>query len=228
MKFLLYLFLFISSNSIAQKLPLSYYVEPAKPKEDRLIGVVLDIEVFEDVRKANEEPLFFEKGRSPKYKGRDVCINSEKFYTKPAVNIQATEMLAKHLNSLNVYDSVIAGNLSKATYYLKGKLSKLWILQEYPDEELSGVSVFGAIGSNGTVGILMPATASIEIQELKLYNSKNELVKDFGNLSRYYDFKWEVDPQCVCAHNAMNQKLKIFNTELSGMIEAAIRENSAQ
>lgn len=202
-----------------------YHKQPAA--NEKLPGVVIDIERFVDERRANQDSLFFKKRPMTKIDGRKVCINAERFYTDVPVNKQVTAMLSFHMRYSHVYDTVITNHKDSADYYITGRLTRFEIIQDFPVEAAVAQEMFGLIGYMATRNVKTQASAIIEIQDLMLMHKDGGQIKNFGNITGTYSGQWPADAECICGYHNIGDRLKDYFEEVSAMVykEISLQES---
>ena len=195
------------------------YKKIAPTNNTKLSSFVFDIETFDDDRDdPNASVDFLINERMQRIDGRLYCVNSDYHYRKKTVPFQLTEVLSKHLMKKKVFKKVLINQKDSADFYITGKLIKFYGKQRISVKAIVGAQ-FGAIGALATMDTKSNSLFEIEMQELKLFNKKNELIKDYGNFKRTYEGEFKVDGHCWCAYENANKKLKDFYTDLTYAIE---------
>ena len=84
-------------------------------QDKKLSSIVLDIEDFIDKRKDSpDNKILFINDEQCGYEGRQVCINTERYYLKESVAHQAAHMLVEHLNKRNSFKIVVQNKKNPA------------------------------------------------------------------------------------------------------------------
>jgi len=189
------------------------------------IPISVCIKELEDIRQLDSANLLlFEKERQIRHEKKSICINSEKHYKKETVALQITQQITNHFNQIKLFDEVIFNDESQADYYITGKLSHFYGMQNFSMKALVG-SQFGLVGALMTSGVKTPAEIVIEIKDIALYDKGGNLVKEIGDYRKEYSEELHADGHCWCIYENINRKFKEFNdglaekinSELSGM-----------
>jgi len=185
-------------------------------------NIILDIEELIDKRKEKpENRILFNNSQIENLEGRQICINSEKYYKKEPVSRQVTRMLVTHLNKRKSFRKVVMGRKDTADYYVQGNLSGFYGRQGFSKAALAG-SQFGLIGALATAGLKTEGRIVFEISDLKIYNKNNQIVKDLGTFRKEYLGEFPVDGYCWCIYNNVNTQLKQYFSDLVATIETEI------
>ena len=211
-------------SSCKVNMPISYKVKDIQSNQDqKLSKIILDIEDFNDKRKDNaDNGILFANENMCKLDGQKFCINSEKYYRKEPVSQQITSLLVDHLKQRNSFKAVVKSKKDTADYYITGNLTKLYGKQAFSNAALVG-SQFGLIGAVATSGTKTKGKIMFEITDLKIYNKKNQVIKELGTYKKEYDEDFPVDGYCWCMYANVNAKLKDYFSEFISTLETEIK-----
>jgi len=182
------------------------------PKKNitKLGALVLDVEIFEDLRKSNlEDSALFNLPRTTKILDEKVCINSEQHYRKQPVNYQVSQIVSVYFRQQGIYKDVTFENKVTSDYYLTAKLKRFSGNQGFSSKAAVG-AYFGLIGALATANAKTKGKVEIELSDIKLFNKKGKLIKDLGRFKRTYEEDYPVDAYCWCIYANANEKLKAF------------------
>jgi hypothetical protein len=175
---------------------------------------------FEDGRKEfSDNNLLFEKDHDARIEGNLTCINSDRQYAKP-VPVQLQQTVADHLAKRSAFKTVTTDSNQPADFVLVGKLDRLYGLQGYSMKSAIG-SQFGLIGALLTMGAKTDGTIKIQLSNLKLLDSKGNLVKDLGTVEHSYEGSLPADGYCWNIYLNVNQQLKTTVDKLANAVEEA-------
>jgi phenylpyruvate tautomerase PptA (4-oxalocrotonate tautomerase family) len=192
-------------------------------QDQKLSKIIFDVEEFTDKRKdSSDNGIFYVNPRKCKLDGQQVCINSERHYKKEPVPRQITHMLVEHLNKKNSFKTVVMNKKDTADYYISGNLTKFYGKQGFSTAAAVGAQ-FGLIGALATAGAKTKGKIIFEITDLKIYDKKNQVVKDIGTFRKEYEGDFPADAYCWCIFDNVNAKLKEYFTELIGTIETELK-----
>ena len=211
-------------SSCKVNMPISYKVKDIQSSQDlKLSGIIFDIEQFNDKRKDNaDNGILYVNENLCKLDGQKFCINSEKYYRKEPVSQQITSLLVDHLKQRNSFKAVVKNQKDTADYYITGSLTKFYGKQAFSNAALVG-SQFGLIGAVATAGKKTKGKIMFEITDLKIYNKKNQLIKDLGTFKKEYEEDFPVDGYCWCMYSNVNTKLKNYFSEFISTLETEIK-----
>ncbi|MFT3753762.1 MAG: hypothetical protein QM800_13090 [Paludibacter sp.] len=211
-----------SSCTMNQKI--SYSTKDIETNHDtKLSTLVLDIEEFTDHRKDNpDNNVLFTRSKDASIDGKIKCINSEKNYKKEAVTLQLSRMLVEHLNLRNSFKKVVLNNKDTADYYIKGDLQNFYGNQKFSTAAAVGAQ-FGLIGALATAGVKTNGKIIFEINDLKIYDKNNQIVKIIGTFKREYTGDFPADAYCWCMFQNVNSKLKDYFSELIATVESEMQ-----
>ncbi len=212
---------FLSSCTINQRI--SYSTKDIKTNQDqKLSTLVLDIEEFTDHRKDNpDNDVLFTSSKDASIDGKIRCINSEKNYKKEPVTLQLSKMLVEHLNLRNSFKKAVLNNKDTADYYIKGDLRNFYGNQKYSTAAAVGAQ-FGLIGALATAGVKSDGKIVFEINDIKIYDRNNQIIKTIGTFKREYVGDFPADAYCWCMFQNVNIKLKDYFSELITTVESEI------
>lgn len=213
----------LSSCTINQKI--SYPTKDIKGNQNqKLSALVLDIEEFSDHRKNNpDNEILFTSSKQTTIDRKSRCINSEKNYKNETVTLQLTRMLAEHMNSRNTFSKVVINNKDTADYYIKADLRSFFGKQAFSTAAAVGAQ-FGLIGALATAGVKSDGKITFEINDIKIYNKKNQIVKTIDSFKREYQGDFPADAYCWCIFRNVNDKLKDYYSELISTVETEIEK----
>ncbi len=181
---------------------------------------MLDVEIFEDVRKSNsEDSVLFTRPKATKILKEKVCINSEQHYKKKPVNYQVSQIISDYFRQQEIYKAVTFDKKDTSDYYLTAKLKRFYGNQSFSTAAAVGAQ-FGLIGALATANTKTKGKIEIELSDIRLFDKKDKLIKELGNFKRTYEEDYHVDGYCWCIYFNVNDKLKIFTGEFSQLIES--------
>jgi hypothetical protein len=190
---------------------------------------MLGVKIFDARRDVPENESFFGKSRQLWINDTCFCLNAERYYRRDSAIWQITDMLAYHIEKTGLFKTTVRNDVV-LDYYLTGKLKYFYSIQEFSQEAATAMllgGVFGgligsAIAGAATSGIKKPAYIIIEINDLALFNSNDEIVAYFGDVKEEYYEEMRADADCLQVYNNINKKLKIFNTQLIEQLKEAV------
>ena len=153
-------------------------------QDEKLSTLVIDIEEFTDHRKDNpENEILFTNSKQISVDGKSKCINSEKNYKNEPVTRQLTQMLVNHMNLRNSFNKVVMNNKDTANYYIKADLRNFYGKQTFSSKAAVGAQ-FGLIGALATAGVKTPGKIIFEMNDVKIYNKDNQVIKTIESFKR--------------------------------------------
>jgi len=196
----------------------------SKKNNSKLSALVLDVEIFEDLRKSNiEDSALFTKPRATKILNERVCINSEQHYKKKPVNYQVSQLISDYFRQQGIYKVVTFNKKDTSDYYLTAKLKRFYGNQRFSTAAAVGAQ-FGLIGALATANTKTKGKIEIELSDIKLFDKNGKLIKGVGNFKRTYEEDYHVDGYCWCIYFNVNDKFKFFTGEFSQLIESSLSE----
>ena len=190
--------------------------------EKNLAEVVFDIEYFLDKRNETiDNMILFANPKNTKIDGINACVNSERHYKKSPVTVQFVETLNKHLIKRNTFKRALVNKKDSADFYITASLFQFSSKQVLSNAAVVGAQ-FGLIGALATANTKSYGKIVIELKDIKLFNAKDELVKDLGKFRKEYEGDFHADANCWCAYDNINTKLKEYNSEFINLIEKEI------
>jgi hypothetical protein len=111
------------------------------------------------------------------------------------VTIQLTNIFVKHLKTRTAFKDMVINKKDTADFYITGNLTKLYGKQVFSTVAAVGAQ-FGLIGAIATAGAKTKGQIIFEISDLKIYNRKNEIVKNIGTFRRIYEGDFFGDAYC--------------------------------
>jgi hypothetical protein len=207
--------------------PITYKTKDIQKNADqKLSEFILDVEVFSDKRKdSTSNQILFTNPKQCKIDGKQTCINSESHYKKSPATVQLTNMFVQHLKARTAFKNVYVNKKDTADFYISGNLTKLYGKQGFSTAAAVGAQ-FGLIGAVATAGAKTKGQIIFEITDLKIYNRKNEIIKNIGTYRKVYEDDFHADAYCWCIYDNINLKLKEYFTELITEVESSIRSTN--
>lgn len=217
-------FIALFSSCVMNK-PIAYSVTSIQKNTDtKLSGIILDVELFTDKRKDSVlNGVLFVEDKECFVGDTRACINAEKHYKTIPAATQITNMFVKHLKARKSFKGVVMNRRDTADFYVSGNLTKFYGQQEFSTNALVGAQ-FGLIGAIATAGAKTRGMIIIEMTDVKIYNSKNEVIKDIGIYRKVYEDDFHADAYCWCMYDNINLKLKDYFDELVVEVETSIKQ----
>lgn len=193
--------------------------------DDKLSNLVIDIEEFTDHRRDNpNNEILFVKSKQTSVEGKQKCINSEKNYKNEPVTRQLTQILVNHMNLRNSFKKVVLNKKDTANYYIKADLRNFYGTQNFSTKAAIGAQ-FGLIGAVATAGVKTEGKIIFEINDIKIYDKNNQIIKTIESFKREYEGDFPADAYCWCIFQNVNTKLKEYFSEFITTVETEIKNN---
>jgi hypothetical protein len=187
------------------------------------INLSISIQTFEDIRYQSEINYIHLNSRAweVRINGERSCINSEVLYRTPVAE-QMTAVFAHHLARRVPQLTVFINERENADYRLEARVRYFHGIQRFSVGAAVGAQ-FGLIGALATANATSEGTIIIELTDIKVFDSQNNLVVEIGDFRKKYEGEFPVSANCLCIYQNVNQKLMNFNDELIGLLLLEIR-----
>ena len=84
---------------------------------------------------------------------------------------------------------------------------------------------FGLIGAVATAGVKTEGKIIFEINDVKIYDKNNQIIKTIESFKREYEGDFPADAYCWCIFQNVNTKLKEYFSEFITTVETEIKNN---
>ena len=184
-------------------------------EDTSMAHLVLNVKLLKDNRQNDPNFKMLTKGKANQpLKDKAFCVNAESQYLKGSVPEQISRVLVNHFNKRKTFKNVFF-NKGLADYYLTGSLFSYFGRQDHVKSNPYN-QFYKSYGISEGVVI-------ITLTDVMIWDKDMKAIKNLGTIKRVYGYESMDDVECHCVYQAVDEKLKLYYSELIGQIEAEIK-----